>query len=254
MIGYFGDIVFETSDKKILTFTSFKHDSAGRWEKHNVIGTKPISEFVGPDLDTITFTINLNGSYGVKPRDEMEKWIGLVNSGIVDVLVIGTKALGQDKWSVKGVSEAWDVIFNKGELFSGKIDVTLEEYIESINIVTETKKSSADLDTLSESIKALQYDLNGEYNAKIAQTGVADKDTLAALNGITSIIVKGHKSLVILWIQEKLVNYGYLKQGAYTDKVYDEATFQAVTNMQKNWGRPTDGVLRLDTWSIFLNN
>lgn len=251
MIGYLGDIVFETSDQRILTFTGFKHDSAGRWEKHSVIGQKPVQEFVGPDIDTITFTVNLNGSYGVKPRDEMEKWLNMVNDGIVDVLVIGTKALGKDKWSVKNVSEAWEVVFNKGELFSGKVDVTLEEYIESID--TTTKKSSTDLSSLSETIKALQYDLNIDYNAKIAVTGVGDKDTLSALNGIKNIIVKGHKSNVVLWIQQRLIGWGYLKKGQNTG-LYDEATFQAVTNLQKNWGRATDGVLRLETWNIFLSN
>lgn len=133
MLGYFGDVVFETSDKRVLTFTGFKHDSAGRWEKHSVIGKKPISEFIGPDLDTITFTINLNGSNGVKPRDEMDRWLKMVNDGIADILVIGNKSLGQDKWDVKSVSEAWDTVFNKGELYSGKIDVTLEEYIEEIS-------------------------------------------------------------------------------------------------------------------------
>lgn len=132
MIGYFGNIVFEASRKKVLTFTGLKHDSAGRWEKHNVIGKKPASEFTGPDLDTISLTINLNGSNGVKPRSEMETWLNLVNTGVADILVIGTRALGTDKWIVKSVSEAWDVIFNKGELYSGKIDVTLEEYIEVI--------------------------------------------------------------------------------------------------------------------------
>lgn len=132
MVGYFGNVVFEASRKKVLTFTGLKHDSTGRWEKHNVIGKKPISEFIGPDLDTISFTINLNGSNGVKPRHEMEKWTKMVNEGVADVLVIGHKALGKDKWAVKSVSEAWDVIFNRGELYSGKIDVTLEEYIEVI--------------------------------------------------------------------------------------------------------------------------
>lgn len=132
MVGYFGNIKFETSDKKILTFSELKHDSAGRWEKHSVIGQKPISEFIGPDLDTITFTINLNGNNGIKPRDEMNKWISMVNSGIADILVIGNKALRKDKWAVKSVSEAWNTVFNRGELYSGSINVTLEEYIEVI--------------------------------------------------------------------------------------------------------------------------
>lgn len=132
MIGYFGKVVFKASHKKVLTFSDLKHDTAGRWEKHNVIGKKPTSEFIGPDLDTISFTIHLNGANGVKPRTEMEKWIKMANNGVAEILVIGHKPLGKDKWIVKSVSNVWDVVFNKGELYSGKIDVTLEEYIEVI--------------------------------------------------------------------------------------------------------------------------
>jgi N-acetylmuramoyl-L-alanine amidase len=105
----------------------------------------------------------------------------------------------------------------------------------------------------SDAIKALQYDLNIDYNAKLTLTGIADQSTIAALNGIQNIIAKGHKSSVVKWIQQKLIGYGYLAKGKDTG-IYDEATFQAVTNMQKNWGRPTDGVLHIETWDIFLNN
>lgn len=132
MIGYFGDIIFETSDSKILNFSGFKRDVKGRWSKHEVIGVKPISEFNGPDLDTISFTINLNGNNGVKPRDEMERWNQYVSQGIADVLIIGGKPIGNSKWDVQSVSEAWNTVFNQGELFSGNIDVTLEEYVEEI--------------------------------------------------------------------------------------------------------------------------
>ncbi|MEY7999761.1 GH25 family lysozyme [Clostridium sp. Mt-5] len=108
--------------------------------------------------------------------------------------------------------------------------------------------------TLVEQIKALQYDLNIDYNAKLIIDGIAGPATISALRGIQNIIVKGYKSNVVLWIQQKLENYGYLKKNSYTPMLYDEATFQAVTNLQKNWQRPTDGVLRADTWSVFLNN
>lgn len=258
MIGYFGNIVFETSDQKILTFSDFKYDAAGRWEKHSVIGKKPVQEFIGPDIDTITFTINLNGNYGVKPRDELEKWVQMVNEGTVDVLVVGTKALGKDKWSVKSVSETWGVVFNKGELFSAKVDITLEEYISDITITstnasTVTTNNIAKLSSLSDSIRALQYDLNIDYNANVSKSGIAEQATIAALNGIQSLIVKGHKSSVVLWIQEKLINWGYLVNNQATG-TYDETTLEAVIKLQKNWGRSADGVLRLETWNIFLNN
>ncbi|PRR86898.1 GH25 family lysozyme [Clostridium luticellarii] len=107
-------------------------------------------------------------------------------------------------------------------------------------------------DKLKEQIKALQYNLNIDYNAGLAVDGIAGPATMAALRGIQDIIVKGHKSHVILWIQQKLAMYGYLKVGTYTEMIYDESTFQAVTNLQKNWQRSTDGILGPETWSIFL--
>ncbi|WP_368488302.1 GH25 family lysozyme [Clostridium sp. BJN0013] len=103
-------------------------------------------------------------------------------------------------------------------------------------------------------IKALQYNLNIDYNAKLIIDGIVGPATMAALKGIQNIVVKGHRSHVILWIQQKLEQYGYLKENSYTSMLYDEATFQAVTELQKNWERPTDGVLRPETWGVFLNN
>ena len=106
----------------------------------------------------------------------------------------------------------------------------------------------------TETIKSLQYDLNSEYNAGLVIDGVAGNKTIEALKGIQNIIVKGHKSYAVLWVQQKLEGYGYLKKNSYTPKVYDEATFQAVTELQKNWGKATDGILGLQTWNILLNN
>lgn len=117
---------------------------------------------------------------------------------------------------------------------------------QTVNTTTSTVKAN-------DAIRALQYDLNIDYNAKLTVTGIADEATVAALKGIQNIIVKGHKSSVVKWIQQKLIGYGYLAKAKDTG-MYDEPTFQAVMNMQKNWGRPTDGILRIETWNIFLNN
>jgi phage protein U len=129
VIGAFGKIFFKSSDKRILTFNGLTREIAGRFETHEVIGKKPKTEFIGPGLDTISFTINLNASLGVRPRREMDKWEAMASKGSAEILVIGGKPVGTDKWVVKSVSQAWDTIFIKGELYSGKIDVTLEEYI-----------------------------------------------------------------------------------------------------------------------------
>ncbi len=129
MIGYFSDISFEVSDERIYTFSGFKLEASARYSAHELIGVKPKTEYVAPNLQTITLTINLNGNFGVTPKDEMQTWIYLAEAGEADYLVVGEEVLGDDLWIVKSVSEAWDTFFNQGELFSGKIDVTFEEYI-----------------------------------------------------------------------------------------------------------------------------
>lgn len=130
MIGFFGNVKFVSNDKRILTFSEMKYESKVRNEKHNVIGRKPIKEYIGPELDVITFTIHLSAANGVKPRTELEVWHRMKHRQEAKLLVIGGKLLGTDKWTVESVSSSWDTIWNKGELYSCKVDITLEEYIE----------------------------------------------------------------------------------------------------------------------------
>ncbi|MEK3996672.1 phage tail protein [Psychrobacillus sp. FSL K6-2365] len=130
MIGYFGNVKFVSNSKKILTFSDMKYDSTVRNEKHGVIGRKPIKEYIGPELDTVSFTILLSAANGVKPRTELEVWHRMKHRQEARLLVIGGKILGTDKWTVESVSSSWDIIWNKGELYSCKVDITLEEYIE----------------------------------------------------------------------------------------------------------------------------
>lgn len=121
---------------------------------------------------------------------------------------------------------------------------------DNFDLISETKNA-----TLKSQISSLQYYMNVDYNAKLKHTdGNIYQETLDNLKSIGNIIVKGHKSHIVLWLQQKLEQYGYLKENSYTPMLYDEATFQAVTELQKKWERPTDGVLRIETWSVFLNN
>lgn len=132
MIGYLGDRIFETSDKRILTFRDFKRDTASRFATHELINRKPITEYIGPGLQIITFTIGLNASHGVRPKDEINAWNEMAEKGKAELLVIGGEPLGADRWVVKSVSEAWGTVFNQGELYSASLDITLEEYITEV--------------------------------------------------------------------------------------------------------------------------
>ncbi|MGG7200769.1 phage tail protein [Clostridium butyricum] len=129
-IGNLGkQIVFKTSDKKILTFNDFKQSVSGRWAVHERIGEKPRSEFIGPGLRSISFTIVLSASNGVRPRKTLEKIEKMIEEGTVEYLIIGGKKVGNNKWKISDMSETWDVIYSKGQLARATASITLEEYI-----------------------------------------------------------------------------------------------------------------------------
>ena len=128
-VGVFGDIIFETSDKKILTFNGFTQGVSGRWATHERIGLKPKQEFLGASLRTISFNMTLNASNGVKPREMLEKLESLVENGIANTLIVGTKPIGENQWIIKEISETWDVVMNKGELAKASLSLSLEEYV-----------------------------------------------------------------------------------------------------------------------------
>lgn len=129
-IGSLGkNIVFSTSDKKILTFSDFNQNISGRWAKHERMIKKPQSEFLGPDLRQITFKISLDARLGVKPRKTLETIEKMIEKGTVEQLVIGGKKVGSYKWKILSMSETWDTILNKGELLRAKASLTLEEYL-----------------------------------------------------------------------------------------------------------------------------
>lgn len=129
-IGNFGALItFSTSDTKILTFKEFKREASGRWSQISRISKKPKQQFLGPDLEKVTFTIELSANHGVKPRDTIEKIINHVNEGTPETLVIGSEKVGKNKYVITKASATWDEVWNKGELVRAKVDITLEEYV-----------------------------------------------------------------------------------------------------------------------------
>jgi len=128
MLGFFGPLVFEVSDKKILTFKNFNRKTAGRWAKHNVIAQLPVNEFLGSDLDTISLDIKLSAAHGIDPYAEMEKWYVYARLGKVAPLVIGKKRQASGKWVIKDISQAWNIVWKNGFVYSLDMTVSLEEY------------------------------------------------------------------------------------------------------------------------------
>ena len=129
MIGTLGtDLVFETSDNYVLTFSGMTRDLSGRWATHETPGVKPRAEFLGPGLQSVSLPITLSSNLGVKPREMLERVEQMVETGDTEYLILGYRPVGKNRFRVTASSETWDVIYNRGELARAKLTLTLEEY------------------------------------------------------------------------------------------------------------------------------
>ena len=127
-VGSFDDIIFETSSKRVLTFTEASREVSSRYHAHEIIGGKPLLEYVGPGLDIFNLNIKLNGSFGVNPKNEMNKWIALARAGTASVLVIGDGPIGVDQWVVRTVRANMPV-FVGDKMHTVDLAITFEEYV-----------------------------------------------------------------------------------------------------------------------------
>jgi phage protein U len=127
-IGSFGDIVFEVSTTKTKTFKDFERTGTARWNDHEIIGKKPKSEFNGPGLDEISFTILFKAELGINPIKELDKLRKMKDAGKVASFVIGGKPISTNYWSIQQTSETLKVVDQKGNILEAEVNISLKEY------------------------------------------------------------------------------------------------------------------------------
>ena len=129
MIGTLGkNIVFEVNDERALTFRDMTRDLSGRWTEHDVLGRKPVPEFLGPANQSVSLTITLSAAMGVRPRAVLEAIEAMVETGTAEYLVIGSRTVGKNPFRLTASSETWERVYNRGELSKATVSITLEEY------------------------------------------------------------------------------------------------------------------------------
>lgn len=129
MVGLFGEIRFRVSDSRVLTFRNFKREISADWNSMERIGQKPLVEFGGPKLQSISFEMILDASLGVPPRAMLSRLERMTESGEAYDLVIGGKRIGAHSWVIVKCSQAWDVIQRRGEIYRAVVTLSLQEYV-----------------------------------------------------------------------------------------------------------------------------
>jgi phage protein U len=129
MIGTLGNVVFETSAEKVRTFSNFKRKNSARLATHELLGRKPVVEFIGPGIESISFTIRLDVLLGLNPLQEAKALRDLRDKGEAVELVIGGEPVSENLWVIEDMSEDWDCIDNQGNILVIELDISLKEYV-----------------------------------------------------------------------------------------------------------------------------
>lgn len=127
MLATLGSVVFEASADLVRTFGDASHKTSARWETHEVIGRKPVQEFIGPALRTLGFSIRLDAGLGIDPESEAAALRDSVESGEVLSFVLGGRPVGD--WVAKELSETWRHVTADGRVQVIVVELSLEEYV-----------------------------------------------------------------------------------------------------------------------------
>jgi phage protein U len=131
MIAALGEIIFEVSSSRHLTFHDAQRSAEARWTEHEVFAGKPLSEFLGPGLATINLSVRLDITKGVVPIDELKRLRLAMDTGEVLQFTLGDANGGGElvgDFTIRAVSEGWRAITNRGVIAIAQAAIQLREY------------------------------------------------------------------------------------------------------------------------------
>jgi phage protein U len=158
ILGAFGDVVFEVSRnvkqssdgvEEVLcvnSFDGFGHESGMRVESHEVLGAEPLTEIVGPESETIAFTMHFALQLGVNPSDEVDQLRKCMHDGQANSLYLGGQPFGGSgtRWIIEKLSESYIYWGAQGKPIWIDVSVNLRKYVqwEQQSIATSPTRSA----------------------------------------------------------------------------------------------------------------
>ncbi|MHB0998222.1 MAG: phage tail protein [Armatimonadota bacterium] len=116
VLGSIGDIIFQTSADLIRTFGEYSDNVSSRIGAHEVGGSEPVLEFIGPGTRAVDIPVKLNAALGVDVEADIAKAQEYCRSGQLLTLIIGGKPVGGAgaQWMLETVDATRQAFDNKG--------------------------------------------------------------------------------------------------------------------------------------------
>lgn len=127
-VGSMGDIPLVVTYGKIRTFSDYGRSGSGRWAKHDLIGRKPVMEFLGPDVEKVSMKIQLRTDHGINPESELGRLRKMRDTGAVFPFILGGAPVSDNYWLLEDIGENVSYWRAGGKILSVSVDITLTEY------------------------------------------------------------------------------------------------------------------------------
>ena len=125
VIGVLGKLPFICSEGMVLTFNGLSRDLSTRWAQHDVIGAKPVLEWIGDDLASVNLSIRFDMSLGAPPLAGLLALKLMMESREAHLLVIGGEYFG--RFVIESISEDRKFHSGAGVCIVAEASITLKE-------------------------------------------------------------------------------------------------------------------------------
>ena len=134
VMGYLGKsaeegILFQLSSEKTVPLTGFTWSGSTRYAVHQRHNTHALTEYTGMDPDKIALDITLLAQLGIEPMKELVKLWKYMREGTALQLLIGEKAYGKYRWTIKDLKIKVQYFDVHGNQYCTKVSVDLLEYL-----------------------------------------------------------------------------------------------------------------------------
>lgn len=160
MIGSFGEIIFEISDKKVLSIENeINRTYKSKTSEHNPIYGPGKIRHQGRELIDISFSIKLNTTLTPDIQTEIQKIKEVWEKGEFNFLVFGGQTFGEYPFVILDISEKNQYYNRSTGMFDYvELELNLKEYIEDLNTYNkqlEAKKINK-IETTTEEISMVE--------------------------------------------------------------------------------------------------
>lgn len=104
VLGVFGAVPFVCAFDKVFTFKDLQRTESVRLAKHEVIGRKPVLEFVGQELDRVSLKVRFDTSLNIPPLVGLMMLKNMMEAHEPHILLIGGEYFG--RFVIESVTES----------------------------------------------------------------------------------------------------------------------------------------------------